>query len=695
MNKSQQQVKTAKKIGFGLVAVILASLVLGGLLGGAMIAAADTTPSIGLPQFQQVWDRSDKAVAEGKSDRSWTWGPAISGLLTEPYTEGTTRQVQYFDKARMEQTSGRVVTNGLLAKEMITGLLQLGDKDFKQFDPNTMLNIAGDQGNQQNPTYTSFRKVATIYSESGENFAPDNTGKVITATLKRDGTTGTNPALTSYNVKNAVFNNVLHHNIPDVFWNFMTQDGLIYQNGQYVTGQVADWLSSFGLPLTDAYWTRTILKGQEQDVLVQAFERRVLTYTPSNEKKFQVEMGNVGQHYYDWRKGLPLQGNPTPTPTTPPTPTPTTPPSATKIPATPSWAAPAKIGPQQLWRPEMKARPTDGVAYILGETGSGTPGVPAGALMLVRSNALGSFTTNINDAPSTGFMSAHMTFGPDGTAYVVWRHLDPGYRAYLRVIPPSGDAPHGWSLGNNFAGSGVAIDMPDITYSPKTGKLYLTGQAQFSPNPAWGFAESSDGGKTWGNFVVLAANRPAGDINPRICVDPNDNVHVIGLWGGNVAVKSRYNGVWQNGLNILTNSAADNWTYRNAGSIACGSDGTAYAVWDSPQSFGVGRFTPGKGWELVNSNAQAGSGNARYVGVTVTPDGRLWVSEGYTSVEKADGLRVAVSTNRGQSFSLVQTVLPHNPDNEGALITYSAVNDRLYVLSTFKDPRESILTYTR
>ena len=49
--------------------------------------------------------------------------------------------------------------------------------------------------------------------------------------------------------------------------------------------------------------------------LIQLFERRVLTYTPSNPDAFKVEMGNIGQHYYTWRYAS------SPTPTTP-TPTP-------------------------------------------------------------------------------------------------------------------------------------------------------------------------------------------------------------------------------------------------------------------------------------------------------------------------------------------------------------------------------------
>ena len=36
-------------------------------------------------------------------------------------------------------------------------------------------------------------------------------------------------------------------------------------------------------------------------MLIQLFERRVLTYVPSFEAQWQVQMGNIGAHYYDWR----------------------------------------------------------------------------------------------------------------------------------------------------------------------------------------------------------------------------------------------------------------------------------------------------------------------------------------------------------------------------------------------------------
>ena len=43
--------------------------------------------------------------------------------------------------------------------------------------------------------------------------------------------------------------------------------------------------------------------GVDHDVLVQPFQRRVLTYSPDNPSGWQVEMGNVGRHYYLWRYG--------------------------------------------------------------------------------------------------------------------------------------------------------------------------------------------------------------------------------------------------------------------------------------------------------------------------------------------------------------------------------------------------------
>jgi hypothetical protein len=74
--------------------------------------------------------------------------------------------------------------------------------------------------------------------------------------------------------------------------------------GDHVSaGPVFDPLATLGRPISEAYWAAVTVGGQSRLVLVQLFERRILTYNPANPPAFQVEMGNVGRHYVAWRYG--------------------------------------------------------------------------------------------------------------------------------------------------------------------------------------------------------------------------------------------------------------------------------------------------------------------------------------------------------------------------------------------------------
>lgn len=116
--------------------------------------------------------------------------------------------------------------------------------------------------------------------------APDRTGATVSTQLLRAGETGET-----------------RHNIPGVFWDYLHQQWPIWTGARYETGPVVDWLFAFGYPVSEPYWVRASVAGAEQWVLVQAFERRVLTWTPANPSAYRVEMGNVGQHYHRWRYG--------------------------------------------------------------------------------------------------------------------------------------------------------------------------------------------------------------------------------------------------------------------------------------------------------------------------------------------------------------------------------------------------------
>ncbi len=743
------------RLSYGMIFVMLSVLTLAGLSVTVSDQAAARGQAIGLNQFQQLWDRSDKAVADGKVSRSYIWGPTLSDLLTEPYAEGGSRQVQYFDKTRMEQTSGRGVSNGLLAKEMIAGLVQLGDNSFKSFAPNTTINIAGDQSTTTlpNPTYATFRKVATI--DPKENLSTDLTNKVLDTTINRDGTTATKADLgTTYNLHNAYFVKDTSHNIPDVFWTFLNQSGTVFNAGAYSTDRVFDWVVAMGLPISEGYWSRAVVAGKEQDVLVQAFERRVLTFTPGNPAAFQVEMGNVGQHYYQWRQSVdfstatpapttaaatiapvvtttPPVTTPKPVATTVPAPRPTTPPpppqstgtivpatqpSGTPLPAvvasgplsnTPAWQAPLTLGGasrvlQPLFAPAMKIRPTDGVAFVVGESrsGTGSAGFPPDTLLLGRSDYPGGLQS-IDDSPYRSTSQApHLTFAPDGTAYVVYRYWPDNYRAYMRTIRPDGSLLPGIDVGRTYHLNGGAgdLDFPDVVYSNKSGKLILVGEIQTSPDRnGIGYGESTDGGKSWTNIATLGV-----DINqrglagsPHACIDNNDNVHLVYIENQSVDVRSRINGQWQAPVRAADGSSTG-WNFRGSTAIACGQDGFAYAIWDGPNSFGIARFLPGTGWQTL-SNDVFPKYDARVFGATVSDDGRLWLSMGYFPGRDANPAQssLVVSTDRGSTFTAPQSVIAHNAWSTGVDIQYSSANGHLYYVSTFGEPRETLFTITK
>jgi hypothetical protein len=277
-------------------------------LAGTVLLAVQpalAAPQIGTTAFARVWNRQDRAVAEQVTDRSWTWGPApISELTRENYVEAPEgrRAVQYFDKSRMEINDPTAdpnatwyVTNGLLPIELMTGRMQIGNNQFEFRGP-ARVSAIGDPDNF--PTYADL---LPFYQSPGA-VNPSDLGKPAT------GFINTNLTVTGFNDYAQDGATVLvrgenNHGVAKAFVDFMNHEGLVSENGRYVRAQVYDPLFVFGLPVTGAYWVKTKVGGKELPILFQVFERRVLTYNPTNPPQWRVEMGNVGQHYYTWRYG--------------------------------------------------------------------------------------------------------------------------------------------------------------------------------------------------------------------------------------------------------------------------------------------------------------------------------------------------------------------------------------------------------
>ena len=299
------------------------------MVGAVVLPAAASAEAPANEAFERTWERTDRPISDLIVNRTWIWGPeAFTTGILEPYAEAPNGQrvVQYYDKSRMELTTDPnvspddtwYVVNGLLATELITGRLQLGHNKFEQHQP-AQINIAGDPTDANAPTYASFNALL--------NQPAHELDAVIDATVHRDGTVGEDPAMLDYGVTAAVPVEETGHTVASVFWDFMTSEGTIHEDDVDTWGQLfRDAFFATGLPISEAYWTTVLVNGEPHDVLVQAFERRVLTYTPSNPAGWQVEAGNVGRHYHDWRYAMIPGESGSPGPGVPSTPTEPSPP---------------------------------------------------------------------------------------------------------------------------------------------------------------------------------------------------------------------------------------------------------------------------------------------------------------------------------------------------------------------------------
>lgn len=245
---------------------------------------------------QDLWLQLDGPLYNEEEVRSWLLGMDVWAAGEEPYEDlpDGVREVYYFDKARVEVADEfaaedpALLTAGLLVRDMVLGSAQTGDLTFVDVGP-AAIPLAGDPlaFNMQAPTYASLTGVATL---EGDNHSHPRFGAPIVETIALSGAVEENPELADLATYGS-FYPATGHNVANVF-------------ESYFETLPVDWWEVMGLPITEPYWARVMVSEEPRWVLVQAFERRLLTFTPSNAPEWRVEMGNVGRHYYTWRYGV-------------------------------------------------------------------------------------------------------------------------------------------------------------------------------------------------------------------------------------------------------------------------------------------------------------------------------------------------------------------------------------------------------
>jgi hypothetical protein len=286
-------------------AVLAASVA---LLVGLLVVVPASADHFANTAIKRTWDRTDKPVQDGQVDRTWMWGPNLTGQIQERYAEspGGMRTVVYWDKSRMEITNPAApddgvwyVTNGLLVVELVSGRLQLGDNTFEQREP-AEIHIAGDPEGGS-PTYAAL--AGLLDEPAGTD------GAAVTMRMDAEGNLSNDPSLANMGVTYGHHVQVpnIDHQVASVFWQFMNSTGVVYDNGNFTVGDLfQDPFYATGYPIAEPYWSTVNVGGTELTVLWQCFERRCLTYNPANPEGWKVEAGNVGQHYHEWRYGTGL-----------------------------------------------------------------------------------------------------------------------------------------------------------------------------------------------------------------------------------------------------------------------------------------------------------------------------------------------------------------------------------------------------
>ena len=209
----------------------------------------------------------------------------------------TNRGRMDIDGPLTDPTTPPAVGGGLLVVELVTGRVQVGDRvsiaaPLAEIAVTDAPALGGDM-----PTYAVLSRVGSF---AGHRRAPDRTGQPVVERLQADGAIRQLAAPPEVR-RIATYEPTIGHNLPDVFWEFLNATGPIYDHGQLVTGPLMNWLALLGYPLTEPYWVQVREQGQDRAVLIQAFQRRVLTYTPGNPPGLQIELSNTGRAYLQWR----------------------------------------------------------------------------------------------------------------------------------------------------------------------------------------------------------------------------------------------------------------------------------------------------------------------------------------------------------------------------------------------------------
>ncbi|MFW6075209.1 MAG: hypothetical protein ACOC9Y_06415, partial [Chloroflexota bacterium] len=277
-----------------IVAISLGTVIALGGSGHGQQADEETVLGEVRENIHDIWEVTDGPISRGESARAWVWGPEPLASSTETYpgSPDGLRRFVYFDKGRLDildlerdPDDPWYAVGGLLVSEMLAGRIQLGvDRYVDYATPD--ISITGDAGQAEPVTYADLARYSIVHPDdllsrselaylADETEAGDRSGAPVTTLLEPDG--GLVPGGESnHDVTLGEFDPVTELNIAAPFATWADQQEL-------------SRLYLLGRPVTAPYWIDTVENGEPIRVLIQAFERRIMMYTPGGREGWQVE----------------------------------------------------------------------------------------------------------------------------------------------------------------------------------------------------------------------------------------------------------------------------------------------------------------------------------------------------------------------------------------------------------------------
>ena len=257
--------------------------------------AALKTPLPVDPAIDSTWRATDGVNLGGAVQRPWSWGPAPLAMTVDHVPGVGERRSVWFDKGRIDindptgdRSSIWYATGAPLVTELLAGAIRINEQTWVDRD-DALMPIAGDMAQPSPVTYATLGALATLPTAATAGVGPSEQaiGSRVTTLLQPSGTLLLD-GVSQATVTVGAYDTVAGHNVAQPFVNWMA-----------TLGEAA--LPTVGHALTEPYWIDTVIGGEHRRILVQAFERRVLSFDPAQPLPWQVESANSGVHYRLWR----------------------------------------------------------------------------------------------------------------------------------------------------------------------------------------------------------------------------------------------------------------------------------------------------------------------------------------------------------------------------------------------------------